>query len=267
MDELQPQRPAILVAGDHMIDAYYRCEASRLTPEAPLPVLKVLSSYTMPGGAGNVANNVHHLLGGVDTFVTLYGEGSSSIKRRYLVDHHLAARVDNDYIAKPITPKVFTDTLESNPTIRVVLFSDYGKGALEEIEELINICIDKNIRCIVDPYATHWFEYRHATAIKCNDREYNASTWIGPHQAVIKTKGDAGIELIRNGEVTHYPTRPAQVVDVTGAGDTVLAALGVCLTRLDCTIEEAITFANRAAGVAVSKLGTYAVRKDEVPDA
>ena len=165
--------------------------------------------------------------------------------------------------------------------VDVVLISDYDKGSLKQIELLIEIANKKNIPVLIDPKGDNFKKYKNATLIKPNLKEFenifgnsidiNMLERNGKKlrkdlnlEALVITRGENGISLIENDDtVTHISTKAVDVFDVTGAGDTVLAIMGLVL-GLKQSFRIALELANIAAGIVVGKLGTSAVSLEEI---
>ena len=166
------------------------------------------------------------------------------------------------------------------PLADVVILSDYGKGGLTHIAEMIRLARAANKPVLVDPKGDDYDRYRGATLLTPNRSEFRevAGNWKTEAELNIKaeklrnelqldallvTRSEEGMSLFRANEVLHEPTHTREVFDVSGAGDTVIATLAVMLAS-DADMPEAIRIANRAAGIVVGKLGTAVVSRDEI---
>lgn len=299
----------LLVAGDVMLDRYWFGATSRISPEAPVPIVRVDDREERTGGAGNVASNIVRL----GAHVTLLGycgqdeAGDALIalleragvrcrierlprqptitKLRVISRHQQLLRLDFEELLKPEKPHGLLSTFESE-LVRadLVVFSDYGKGTLDRIHQLISAARRAGKPVLVDPKGTDFGRYRHATAITPNLAEFEAVA--GPCgtelelrqkaeamvadlglEALLVTRGEQGMSLFERGkEPFHLAAHAKEVFDVTGAGDTVLSTLasgiaaGLGFTR-------ATILANLAAGLVVGKLGAAAVRREELLEA
>ncbi len=241
----------ILVIGDVGQDIYYIGEATRLSPEAPVPILTNIREETRPAMAANVLMNIESL--GGDYFLLPDLGGRSSTKIRVVAGNQQIVRLDKD----PIDPLTFEEQCNMVEwivgildTFEIVILSDYGKGTLTE--RIIKKTI-ANAKCVlVDPHpSTNPDWYQGAYLIKSN--LHNPHKYEAP--VVIVTAGAAGMTVNDHGVEYTIGAKAQQVVDVTGAGDTVMAALGVALSQ-GKTIREAVEFANNAAAVVVKKFGT-----------
>lgn len=162
----------------------------------------------------------------------------------------------------------------------VVILSDYGKGSLRHVNLMIQAARLAGKPVLVDPKGDDYEQYRGATLLTPNRSEFRqvAGRWIDEEQLIRKaqdlrksldldalmvTRSEEGMTLFREGEVVHQPTVAREVYDVSGAGDTVIATLGLMLAAgLD--LPEAMDWSNRAAGIVVGKLGTAVVSSEEL---
>ena len=296
----------ILVAGDLMLDRYWFGDVSRISPEAPVPVVKIGKVEERLGGAGNVARNVSSI-GSKCTLVSVSGLDDAAAKIDYLLE---TDRIKNQIIKDPnVTTTIKLRVIgrqqqlirldfEDKPNDEVlkqsfsrfvsevsksdaVILSDYGKGGLTDITEMINICNGSGKPVIVDPKGSDFLRYKGATIITPNREELYMATGIKETDAdlskkmdklcqeldlsaVLLTRSEKGMTLFQNnGERFHVPALAQEVYDVSGAGDTVIAILGVMIANGD-PLQEAVQWANKAAGLVVAKLGTAVVSVDEL---
>ena len=305
--EMPPfQNARLLVIGDVMLDRYWHGSASRVSPEAPVPVVKVANREDRPGGAGNVALNIAALgssvrlvgvVGDDETGLELYSrlkaagvycdflqseEKPTITKLRIISQHQQLIRLDfekafeaSDIIGLQDKAKSLVDDSQ------VMVLSDYGKGALQDINDLIDLGRSRNIPIIVDPKGTDFTKYRGATLITPNLTEFEA-VMGGSHneeelvnkglrlvrelnlEAILITRGEHGMTLIRpDSPELHLPARAQEVFDVTGAGDTVISVLAASMAAGD-GFADATALANLAAGLVVGKLGTAAISGPEL---
>ena len=305
--EMPPfQNARLLVIGDVMLDRYWHGSASRVSPEAPVPVVKVANREDRPGGAGNVALNIAALgssvrlvgvVGDDETGLELYSrlkaagvycdflqskEKPTITKLRIISQHQQLIRLDfekafeaSDIIGLQDKAKSLVDDSQ------VMVLSDYGKGALQDINDLIDLGRSRNIPIIVDPKGTDFTKYRGATLITPNLTEFEAVVG-GSHneeelvnkglrlvrelnlEAILITRGEHGMTLIRpDSPELHLPARAQEVFDVTGAGDTVISVLAASMAAGD-GFADATALANLAAGLVVGKLGTAAISGPEL---
>lgn len=306
----EPSTAPVLVVGDVMLDLYVMGSVDRVSPEAPIPVLRQSSVRMVPGGAANVAANVVslggyvHLLAcaggdqdqqrlekclldaGVSFDFVVDGSRPTTVKTRFMAGHHQLLRLDCEEIA-PLSESMEAELLTRlERKLRpggVLVLSDYSKGLLTDrvLVSSIDLARSRNATVLVDPKRRDFTLYKGASYIKPNRSELGAATGLPTSTdteveaaasvaarltsaALLVTRADQGMSLVSpSDEVTHMPTHAQEVFDVSGAGDTVMAAfaLGLCSGWTD---KEAMLFANIAAGISVSKIGTAAVTRDEL---
>ncbi len=307
-------RQTVLCVGDLMLDEFVYGEVSRISPEAPAPVIAVQRSETNIGGAGNVARNVASL-GARCIFVGLVGEDDAGAKLkaalteekriesilvhdsarpttrkvRFVSEHFSTHMLRADWeLAAPVTAdteqKLIDAILPLLPRVGVVLLSDYAKGVLTArvIRNVIDAARKLGKPVIVDPKSANFAIYRGATLLTPNRKEFEEATrsradaeknielaardamQLTDCEAMLVTQSEHGMTLVpRKGEPIHVPAHPVKVRDVSGAGDTVVAALAVTLAA-GADWEAALRVANAAAAVAISKKGTAAVTSAEL---
>ena len=302
----QFQHARLLVIGDVMLDRYWHGQASRVSPEAPVPVVKVGNREDRPGGAGNVALNMA-ALGSAVRLVGIVGNDETGLE---LLSRLNAAGVYCDFLQsadKPTITKLrvigqhqqlirldFEQEFEAADIIglqgkvksligdsQVMVLSDYGKGALQETANLIELGRSKDIPIIVDPKGTNFEKYRGATLLTPNLSEFEAVVGYSNNEeefvnkglrlvkdlnleAILITRGEHGMTLIRpDSPELHLPARAQEVFDVTGAGDTVISVLAAAMAAGD-GLADATALANLAAGLVVGKLGTAAISGPEL---
>src|SRR3954469_11094859 len=307
-------RQTVLCIGDLMLDEFVYGEVSRISPEAPAPVIRAQRSETNIGGAGNVARNIASLGGqciftgligedevGVRLAVTLQQEpGIESVlvhdpsrpttrKVRFVSEHFSSHMLRADWeLAQPAAPeieqKLIDAILPQLARADIVLLSDYAKGVLTArvIRNVIDAAKKLGKRVIVDPKSANLAIYRGATLLTPNRKEFAEATrsradteasiaeaardaiYLADCEAILVTQGEHGMTLVtRTGETIHVPALPVKVNDVSGAGDTVAAALALALAA-DGDWEVALRVANAAAAVAVGKKGTATVTPAEL---
>src|SRR6266404_6110173 len=307
-------RLTVLCVGDLMLDEFVYGEVSRISPEAPAPVIAVQRSETNIGGAGNVARNIASL-GARCIFVGLVGEDEAGAKLKTALaqegliesvlvcdpsrttsrkvgnicghfsphmlgaDWELAQRGSAE-----IAQSLIDATVPRLPRAEIVLLSDYAKGVLTArvIRNVIEAARKLGKRVIVDPKNVNFAIYRGATLLTPNRKEFAEATrsradteagiaeaaqdamQLADCEAMLVTQSEHGMTLVpRNGEAIHVPAHTVKVRDVSGAGDTVAAALAVSLAA-GADWETALRMANAAAAVAVSKKGTAIVTSAEL---
>ena len=304
----------VLCVGDLMLDEFVYGEVSRISPEAPAPVIAVQRSETNVGGAGNVARNVASL-GGRCIFIGLVGDDDAgkrlkaelarekniesvlvcdpsrptTRKVRYVSEHFsthmLRADWERAQAAAGAVEQQLIDAIVPQLTgADIVLLSDYAKGVLTArvIRNVIDAARNANKRVIVDPKSANFAIYRGATLLTPNRKEFAEATRsradsdqsiaeaahdamvLADCEAILVTQSENGMTLVpRKGEPVHVPALPVKVRDVSGAGDTVVAALALALAG-GADWEAALRIANAAAAVAVGKKGTAIVTAAEL---
>ncbi len=293
----------VAVIGDVMLDRYWQGHAGRISPEAPVPVVKMGFEENRLGGAANVALNLSvlgcqvqlsGLIGqdeaggtlvreaqrrGIQTDLHVDPHRPTILKLRVLAGQHQVMRVD------------FEEAFEGSPellslpeSLDALVLSDYAKGTLAQVDQLIAQAKKQNLPVLVDPKGTDWRKYRGATLLTPNFSEWTAVAGIPADedqlaamaqrmiheldlQAILITRSEKGMSLYqRNQMPVHIATEAKAVADVTGAGDTVVAALAGALGAGQ-SLEEACRIANTAAGVVVAKVGTSTVTPRELAEA
>jgi len=249
MDTQQQKSFKVLLIGDSCIDQYVYGEVKRLNPEAPVPILSYKRTETRQGMAWNVYNNLKAL--GLEVYMMTNEE--KIIKTRYIDEktNQQIIRVDEEVHCKPM------DYLIPDETYDAVVISDYNKGFVSSTRmfEIVN-----HAKCPVFIDTKKVIFPDKNCYIKINDFEYSKLDRIGKkYDNLIVTRGSQGAEY--DGVI--YPGEKVDVHDVVGAGDTFLAALTFGYLKYG-TIEKAIPLANKAATIAVSHLGTYVLKKEDV---
>ncbi|MFH2135085.1 MAG: D-glycero-beta-D-manno-heptose-7-phosphate kinase [Pseudomonadota bacterium] len=296
----------VLVVGDVMLDRYWFGDVSRISPEAPVPVLKVNRVEERPGGAANVARNIAELgahctllsvvgadeagdclqrlltaQGRVDALLHRDENFSTIVKLRAVARQQQLLRIDFETPpSHEVLQAKLADFRSKLPDCDVVLLSDYGKGGLTHIAEMIQLARAAGKPVLVDPKGDEYDRYRGATLLTPNRSEFRdvAGSWKSESElndkaqklraelgleALLVTRSEEGMSLFREREILHEPTQAREVFDVSGAGDTVIATLAVMLAS-GADMVDAVRIANRAAGVVVAKLGTAVVSREEI---
>jgi len=267
----------ILVCGDAMVDEYWYGEVSRISPEAPVPVVKVIRQEDRFGAADNVAANIQALGG---TFIS--ATCNTARKIRLIGRNQQVARVDFDWTPKEEDLQAMEQAfLAALPKCSIVVFSDYGKGSLARVDELILRA--KNSLILVDPKGHDYARYAGADLIKPNTDELRqvVGGWSDEHQLkrkvqallttvrikhLLLTQASEGMTFFTKEGSSHFPSEAREVYDVTGAGDTAIAALAVSLSE-EYGWLRAVHYANKAAGIVCGKFGTAVATKEEVYEA
>jgi len=295
----------VFVVGDVMLDRYWHGDAGRISPEAPVPVVRVTHDEARPGGAANVALNLASLGAQVSCAGLVGADQDAELLRQTLANHGVATcfkTVSNRTITKlrvlsqahqmirldfehPFNAadasRLCAETALDEA--RALVLSDYAKGSLDA-QAWIERARQLQIPVIVDPKGHDFEKYRGATLLTPNRSEFEAvvGTWTHDHeliakahalidqfdwQALLVTRSEQGMTLVmRDGAVHHFAATAREVADVTGAGDTVVATLAAGLGQ-GMSLAESAELANRAAGIVVSKLGTATVSARELQGA
>jgi D-beta-D-heptose 7-phosphate kinase / D-beta-D-heptose 1-phosphate adenosyltransferase len=302
----------VLVLGDVMLDRYVSGNASRLSPEAPIPVLRPTVNRATLGGAANVALNVA-TLGGQVALVGVIGDDAAgaevtrllaaspgivphlvvaavrptTAKTRFLVGVHQLLRLDEETTApidEATTATLLQRFAKALEMADVVVVSDYAKGVLTDdvLQAVMARAGAMGRTVIADPKRIDFAAYRGATVLTPNEHEVRQSTRIDATddrdadragrqaldatggEAVLVTRSEKGLTLVRRDEhPLHLPTRAREVADVSGAGDTLVAALAVALGA-GAPLPDAAVLANITAGISVGKQGTATVSREEL---
>lgn len=296
---------SILVIGDVMLDRYWFGDTSRISPEAPVPVVRIGSADDRPGGAGNVALNIA-ALGAHVTLLGITGNDeagrtlkqllaaalveqdlcmldaiSTIIKLRVISRHQQLLRLDFEEKSAPSHLDLLMERYEKHLTkAKLVILSDYKKGTLSDPQTLLQLARNANVPVLVDPKGTDFSIYANADIVTPNFKEFEAV--VGPCQheqdildkgrallkkyhfgALLITRGENGMTLIDQQNSTHLPAYAREVLDVTGAGDTVIGVLGAAVAAgLD--LLPATALANLSASLVVGKLGAATVSTPEL---
>lgn len=299
----------VLVVGDVMLDRYWSGGTSRISPEAPVPVVKVENCDERVGGAANVALNIAALgvkvsLGGIvgegepaNTLTRLLAQSginnalisrsdcTTITKLRVLSRHQQLIRLDfEDHSQMGGAADLATQTIANFDGVNVLVLSDYNKGSLHAVHEIIQAAGKAKLPVLVDPKGNDFGKYRGATLLTPNLGEFEA---VAGHcadddelvakgealrvklelEALLITRGEQGMTLLERGQSPlHLPTRAREVFDVTGAGDTVIGVLAAMVAAGE-SMANAATLANVAAGVVVGKLGAATVTPQELEHA
>ena len=250
----------VLVLGDVIIDKYIYGTSERLSPEAPVPVVKYQREVETLGGAGLVYKNLKSL--GVD--VTLFEtEQPSSIKTRVICDGHYVTRIDDDKHADS-TSVLETIELHNFSEYEYVILSDYNKGVLDESLEIIKHINKFDCKIIVDP-KEHANQYKDAWLVKPNNSEFTKYGFNDWHGNIITTNaGDNVTATIDNIEYD-IPVESVEVSDVTGAGDCFLAAFVYGLTK-QYTYKHCLELAIKGSREAVKHVGTHTLTVSDLEE-
>ena len=250
----------VLVIGDIIIDKYIYGTSERLSPEAPVPVVKYLREVQSLGGAGLVYENLKSL--GVD--VTLFEtKQPSSIKTRVICDGHYITRIDDDKDAD--SNDILTNVLKNDfSQWDYVILSDYDKGVLDNAKQIIAHINSQGPKVIVDP-KRYAYNYEGAWLVKPNNSEYTKFEFDEWQGNIITT--DAGHSVSATIDNIKYtiPVEQVEVSDVTGAGDCFLAAFVYGLTK-EYTYEKCLQLAVKGSTEAVTHVGTYTLAISDIEE-
>jgi D-beta-D-heptose 7-phosphate kinase/D-beta-D-heptose 1-phosphate adenosyltransferase len=320
------------VLGDLMLDRYLWGTASRLSPEAAVPVVDFVEQSECLGGAGNVAANLAALGARVAAFGVI-GEDEpgralraclrnadiaehgvvadqsrvTTVKTRVIAKHHQIVRIDHERsesVAAPLEEKLFRHLVSSLKKLDGLVLSDYDKGLITDAfaDRVLSACHQLKVPVFVKPKTSRLYAYRGARVIVCNAKEAGffvtrslneeksfeeAGRALLAHfgcSTVVITRSEDGMSVFEESAPRHI-TIPAtsfevtyarvgqsgvergtsgrQVLDLTGAGDTVLSVLSLAIAA-GAAIPDAAVLANTAAGVVVGKLGTASVTLPEL---
>ena len=295
----------VLVVGDVMLDRYWYGAVDRISPEAPVPVVRITREENRLGGCANVAFNAvsvgaqasllsvvgddeaSHLLqdliakSGITPYFGRDAQLKTTVKLRDIGRQQQLLRVDfentpqNEVLSSQT--QQFMQLLPDHP---VVLFSDYGKGGLAHVTDMIAAARKANKAVLIDPKGSDFSRYAGATCITPNRAALQqvVGGWNSEEElstkahnlrkqlqldAVLLTRSEEGMTLFDAQGVTHIAAQAREVFDVTGAGDTVIATLAA-LVAAGMSLREAMPWANRAGGVVVGKFGTATVSYEEL---
>ena len=299
----------VLVVGDLILDRYIWGKVSRISPEAPVPVVEVINDDFKLGGAANVANNIIALGGQVTVAGVAGKDRAGQVLRQLLEDRGIVCEIFED--SRPTTVK--TRVIAHNQQVvrfdreekkglsasllkilisflghavhehAAVIVSDYKKGVVSRmlIREILKHAKPKRKLLAVDPKVGHFHFYKGAGLITPNVMEASQGSGVEIRDeksliragktllnrlacgAVLITRGEEGMSLFEKERITHIPTVARHVFDVTGAGDTVIAAFALAYAS-GATLQEAAVVANHAAGIVVGEVGTAVVTPEKL---
>ncbi|MBR5676440.1 MAG: D-glycero-beta-D-manno-heptose-7-phosphate kinase, partial [Neisseriaceae bacterium] len=295
----------VLVVGDVMLDRYWFGDTHRISPEAPVPVAKIERTENRAGGAANVARNIASL-GGQAVLLSVTGDDeaadslndlmqaenitarlfrdssiSTTIKLRVIARNQQLIRLD--FENRPnheILKMAMTAFSECLPDCDAVVLSDYGKGGLTHVSEMIDLAREYKKPVLIDPKGSDYLRYTGATMITPNRAELRevVGAWRDEAeltaktqqlrenlrlQSVLLTRSEEGLSLFGQDSVVHHPTTAREVDAVSGAGDTVIATMALSIAA-GLPETEAMKIANAAAGIVVGKVGTAVCSFDEL---
>ena len=250
----------VLVLGDVIIDKYIYGTSERLSPEAPVPIVKYQKEVWTIGGAGLVYENLKSL--GVD--VTLFKtEQPSSIKTRVICDGHYVTRIDDD---KHADSAAVLDAVQATDFTKYdyVILSDYNKGVLDESLDIIEHLNAFGCKVIVDP-KEHANHYKGAWLVKPNNSEFTKFGFNDWQGNIITTNAGGNVVASIEDEVYNVPVEDVEVSDVTGAGDCFLAAFVYGLTK-QYNYKRCIEIAVKGSREAVKHVGTHTLTVSDLEE-
>ncbi|MEO6024625.1 MAG: D-glycero-beta-D-manno-heptose-7-phosphate kinase [Burkholderiales bacterium] len=295
----------VLVVGDVMLDRYWFGDVTRISPVAPVPVVHIQNAEERLGGAANVARGAA-ALGAQVTLLAVVGIDEparslasllkqakinavlredknlhTTVKLRVISRQQQLLRLDFEMLpSQDVLLSKLSDFEKLLQDTDVVVMSDYGKGALAQIERMIALCNTAGKPALVDPKGSDFARYRNATILTPNKSEFKVvvGSWQSEAemsakaealrasldlQSLLVTRSEEGMTLYRDRDIFNVPAQAREVYDVSGAGDTVIATLAVMLAS-GADIVDAVKLANRAASIVVGKLGTAVVERLEL---
>ena len=295
----------LLIVGDMMLDKYWFGDATRISPEAPVPVVRVQRTEERLGGAANVALNVRSLGSAVtlmsvigkdeagDTAVKLLEQAGitprlhvdpklkTTVKLRLLARQQQVVRIDfEDHPGTEVLAALTGEFAGRIADFDALILSDYGKGGLDHITQMIDAAKAAGIPILIDPKGNNYDRYRGATIITPNRSELAqvVGRWATEEEleqkaqelrerlglkGLLLTRSEEGMTLYTEDGSLTVPAQAREVYDVSGAGDTVIAVLGTMLAA-GMELTEAVRTANRAGSIVVGKLGTASVSYEEL---
>jgi D-glycero-beta-D-manno-heptose-7-phosphate kinase len=295
----------VMVVGDLMLDRYWYGQVDRISPEAPVPVVHVQREEDRLGGCGNVGYNLVNL-GVQASLLSVVGQDaagdrlrqllaesgiavelrqdpglSTTMKLRIIGRNQQLLRADFENLPDhEVLAALLQRYAQLLPSHQAVLFSDYGKGGLAHVADMIDQAKACHLPVLIDPKGSDYSRYQGATVITPNRAELrevigpwrneahleemaqNLRQQLGLHSLLL-TRSEEGMSLYDDAGVTHVAAQAREVFDVTGAGDTVIATLAALLGA-GLSLREALPWANKAGGIVVGKFGTAAVSWNEL---
>ena len=310
LELLKKSNDKIVVLGDLILDKYWYGEVNRISPEAPVPIIKITNQENRLGGAGNVALNIKTL--GLNPYVlSIVGRDKSNIDLKLLLKKNniKSQLVTLKNISTPTKIRLISkfqqivrSDFETNisyfnnkndynflryiklvDNLKVIVISDYGKGTINNLKEIIKYANSMNIPVIVDPKGNNFDIYQNSTVITPNLNEFEVVVGQCKNinelhskgkklvnrlniNALLITRGDKGMTLIeKNKKPLDFKSNVSEVFDVTGAGDTVVASLAVSISK-GLSLRDSTIMSLNAAEIVVNKFGTNAVTSSELLD-
>lgn len=300
------EKVRVLVVGDVMLDRYWFGEVTRISPEAPVPIVRIERQEERLGGAANVASNVVALGAQATGLLGVIGkdEAGSKIKKllkKFRINNYLNCNSSISTIVKlriigrqqQLLRTDFENTLDKNVFYNnlicfnelinlydIVILSDYAKGSLFNITDIINAAIQHGKLVLIDPKGNNFIQYKGANVLtpNCSELINIVGLWRSEKELTIKAqqlresllleaillkRSEKGVSLYIKDGVFHFPAVAREVYDVSGAGDTVIAVLAIMLGK-GATLADAAKVANKAGGIVVGKFGTATISIQEL---
>ena len=305
----------VVCVGDVMLDRYVYGGVVRISPEAPVPVVRKMREAAMPGGAGNVARNIASLgmnvsligvvgndsegrelaellgnIDGVEADLIAMRDRGTTLKTRFIAGGQQLLRVDAEDTS-PIDPGAEAELIAAisheAPDASVIILSDYSKGAVTDnvIRAALEAGAAHGVPVIADPKGRDFARYGAVDLLKPNaaelavamslpvesdqdaDRALTAAQTVLPAKAIVVTRAAKGMSFAEHGKAPQHRSGQArEVYDVSGAGDTSIAALALGLA-VGGSLSDAVSLAITASGIAVGKAGTATVSAGELVSA
>ncbi len=302
----------VLVLGDTMVDAYFYGSVTRISPEAPVPIVNLKSKERRLGGAANVALNLKAL--GADPFVvSIKGNDKdgnelkalfknnkldsnglindykriTTVKTRIIGNNHQLLRIDEEEtqeINKSLENLLFNAVKGQIKNVSVLIFQDYNKGLLTSslISRVIELCQKNKVPIVVDPKFHNFSEYKGVTLFKPNKKELLQSENIKKPvtikelkkiaaqarehlqaDKIMTTLSEDGVLIVNEKGSIHLPAHERKIVDVSGAGDSVLSVAALCIA-LGVNDEVTAALSNLAGGIVCEEVGVIPIDKDQL---
>lgn len=306
----QFENTKILVLGDIMVDAYFSGSVTRISPEAPVPIVNLRNKEQRLGGAANVALNLKSL-GAEPIICSVKGNDAdgnilkelcskkgllthalindysrrTTVKTRIIGNNHQLLRVDEedtDPIEESVEDLVYEAVKSLITEIDVLIFQDYNKGLLTPslIARVITLCKKGNVPMVVDPKFHNFYEYQGVTLFKPNKKEITEAENIIDKlglddikkvtqvvrkklnaERIMTTLSEDGVLIDTAHETVHLPAHPRKIVDVSGAGDSVLSVAALCVAA-GVSNEITAALSNLAGGIVCEQIGVVPIDRD-----
>jgi rfaE bifunctional protein kinase chain/domain len=306
----QFENTKVLVLGDVMIDAYFYGSVSRISPEAPVPIVILSKKEKSLGGAAIVALNLKSL-GAEPIICSIKGNDKdgqrlkelcnerglvtdglindykreTTVKTRIIGNSHQLLRIDEENttdIDASVEDLVFQAVNSFIDEVDVLIFQDYNKGLLTSglIQRVIALCTEKKVPMVVDPKFNNFYEYQGVTLFKPNKKEIKQAENISEQlnlteikrlassvrlklnaAKIMTTLSEDGVIIINDKETIHLPAHARKIVDVSGAGDSVLSVAALCVAT-GISDELTAALANLAGGIVCEQVGVVPIDKD-----